>query len=109
MGISLPTIRAAIASLNDKAFLSNSKTFNKESRDYVFETLQSAGHTPVPSYTSFMIFPIEMGGKRFIDEMLSHQVGIRAFEFFDKSWCRVSMGTMDEMKTFTSALTKVLS
>ena len=30
------------------------------------------------------------------------------FEIMGKNWCRVSMGTMDEMKIFTAALEKVL-
>jgi histidinol-phosphate aminotransferase len=29
---------------------------------------------------------------------------IRTFDINDKPWCRVSMGTMDEMKLFVKAL-----
>ena len=55
-----------------------------------------------------MIFPIEMEGKAFLDKMTAEKVGVRAFQFFDKKWCRVSMGTLDEMKLFTQALAKVM-
>ena len=34
----------------------------------------------------------------FLEEMYSQGVGVRFFEVFGKSYCRVSMGTMDEMK-----------
>ncbi|MEL6483326.1 MAG: histidinol phosphate aminotransferase, partial [Bacteroidota bacterium] len=62
----------------------------------------------VPSHTSFIIFPIALGGKEFLEKMTDLKVGVRAFQFMDQDWCRVSMGTMDEMKLFGDALTKVL-
>ena len=55
-----------------------------------------------------MIFPIEMDGKSFLSKMTEQKVGVRAFEFMGKKWCRVSMGTQDEMNLFTEAISKVL-
>ena len=108
MGISHPAVSAAKASLADFAFLQKSKMLNTEAREYTFSTLKSAGFDPVTSHTSFMIFPIEMEGKAFLDQMYEQQVAVRSFQFFDKTWCRVSMGTMNEMKTFTETIQKVL-
>ena len=108
MGISYPSIHAAIASLEDKDFINKCRSLNSEVRDYVYTSLKEMGQKPVTSYTSFMIFPIEMEGESFLNEMTSLGVGVRAFNFMDKNWCRVSMGTMDEMKLFTSAVSKVL-
>jgi histidinol-phosphate aminotransferase len=108
MGISYPSIYAAMASMDDKDFLYKSRTMNAEVKKYVFESLIEMGHEPVPSYTSFMIFPIEMDGKPFLKKMSDLGVGVRAFEFMEKNWCRVSMGTMNEMKIFVDALRKVL-
>lgn len=108
MGISYPSIYAAMASMDDKDFLYKSRTMNTEVKNYVFESLVEMGHEPVPSYTSFMIFPIEMEGKPFLKKMTDLGVGVRAFEFMEKNWCRVSMGTMNEMKIFVDALRKVL-
>ena len=34
-------------------------------------------------------------------------VGIRVFKIDDKPWCRVSMGTMDEMHQFVETFKKV--
>lgn len=108
MGISFTSIFAALASMDDIEFQKKSRDLNTASRKYVFEALKEMGHKPVESYTSFMIFPIEMEGKAFLEKMTAEKVGVRAFEFMDKTWCRVSMGTMDEMKLFTAALDKVL-
>ncbi len=108
MGISYPSVHAALASMDDADFLAKSRILNTASRDYTFNTLVELGHKPVPSHTSFMIFPIEMEGKQFLDKMYDLKVAVRSFQFMDKTWCRVSMGTMDEMKLFTSTLSKVL-
>ncbi|MEP1982170.1 MAG: histidinol-phosphate transaminase, partial [Maribacter dokdonensis] len=108
MGISLPSVYAAMASMDDVAFKDKSRKLNKECRDYVYENLDRLGFEYVPSSTSFIIFPIQMDGKPFLEKMTAEGVGVRAFEIYGKNWCRVSMGTMDEMKLFTTALEKVL-
>ena len=108
MGISYPSVFASIAAMDDVEFLDSSRTLNAEARTYTFDSLKAMGFEPVPSYTSFMIFPIEMEGKAFLSKMTEQKVGVRAFEFMGKKWCRVSMGTLDEMKLFTAAISKVL-
>ncbi len=108
MGISYPTIIAASASMDDKSFQTRSRELNAVARDYVCTTLDSIGITYVKSSTSFVLFPIEMEGKIFLEKMTDLEVGVRAFEIYNKNWCRVSMGTMNEMKLFTQALQKVV-
>jgi len=108
MGIAYTSIFAASASMDDVAFQGKSRKLNAECRDYTTNSLKSMGFEPIPSYTSFIIFPIEMEGKAFLEKMTEQKVGVRAFEIAGKNWCRVSMGTMDEMKLFTAALQKVL-
>ena len=108
MGISYTSIFAASASMDDVAFQDKSRKLNAECREYTTDALKSMGFDPIPSYTSFIIFPIEMEGKAFLEKMTAQKVGVRAFEINGKNWCRVSMGTMDEMKLFTAALKKVL-
>ena len=97
-----------MASMDDVAFKNKSRTLNKECREYVYANLKRMGFDYVPSSTSFILFPIEMEGKPFLEKMTALGVGVRAFEIYNKNWCRVSMGTMDEMKLFTAALEKVL-
>ena len=108
MGISYPSVYAAMAAMDDDEFLGTSRTLNAEARTYTFNSLKAMGFEPVPSHASFMIFPIEMDGKDFLSQMTELKVGVRAFEFLGKKWCRVSMGTLDEMKLFTDAISKVL-
>ncbi len=109
MGIAQTSIAAALASMDDTDFLTMTREKNTAVRDYVTKSVVEMGYKPVPSSTSFLIFPIAMDGKTFLKNMYEKQVGVRAFEFMDKNWCRVSMGTMDEAKLFTETLRVVLS
>lgn len=109
MGISYTSIFAAMASMDDIEFQESSRIKNAAAREYVYKSLSKLGYDYVPSSTSFIIFPIEMDGKLFLEKMTDKKVGVRAFEFMGKNWCRVSMGTMEEMKIFTAALTDVLA
>ncbi|MEM8567025.1 MAG: histidinol-phosphate transaminase [Bacteroidota bacterium] len=109
MGISYPSVMAASASLNDVDFQQKSQKLNSEARAYLYKSLDSLGFEYLKSHTSFVLFPIEMEGKSFLKKMQSQHVAVRAFEINDRNWCRVSMGTLDEMKLFIEALSSVLS
>jgi histidinol-phosphate aminotransferase len=108
MGLSITSIRGAIASMQDTTFHLNASKWTKESREFTQDQLKSMGFTYVPSYTSFILFPIQMEGEPFLKKMTDEGIGVRAFDVFGKPYCRVSMGTMPEMKLFTAALKKVL-
>ncbi|MEQ9298047.1 MAG: histidinol-phosphate transaminase [Cyclobacteriaceae bacterium] len=109
MGITYPSIMAAMASLDDVDFQTKSRKLNAEARAYVCDELDKMGFDYIPSSTSFVLFPIEMEGKAFLEKMRQQQVAVRAFDIMDRNWCRVSMGTMEEMKLFVGALGTVLS
>lgn len=109
MGITYPSIMAATKSLEDVEFQKKSRRLNSEARTYVCTELEKMGFEYIPSVTSFVLFPIEMEGKEFLKKMRKKEVAVRAFEIMNKNWCRVSIGTLDEMKLFTSALGSVLS
>ncbi|WP_245189658.1 pyridoxal phosphate-dependent aminotransferase [Lunatimonas salinarum] len=104
MGLCVTSLKGAIASMQDEQFLTNCRKWNKESKEFTLDKVVSMGFSPIPSHTSFMIFPIEHEGKAFAKKMLDQGVGIRVYSMYDSSWCRVSMGTMDEMKLFVDAL-----
>ncbi|MEO1053245.1 MAG: histidinol-phosphate transaminase [Bacteroidota bacterium] len=109
MGISYPSVMAALASMDDVEFQKKSRERNTEAREYVFTQLKARGFDYVPSVTSFVLFPIDMEGEAFLKKMTDQQVAVRSFNIYDRNWCRVSMGTMDEMKLFVDALDTVLS
>ncbi|MCR8667666.1 histidinol-phosphate aminotransferase family protein [Aestuariibaculum sp. M13] len=109
MGITGPSIMAATTSLKGSEFLEMTKTKIAEARSYTKAYLERKGFNYMPSQTNFMIFEIDMDGKEFLEKIYSKQVGVRAFTFWGKNWCRVSMGTMDEMKLFTNAMDEIFA
>jgi histidinol-phosphate aminotransferase len=72
-------------------------------KEFLYKTLKDNGYDYLPSQTNFVLFPIKMDGKRFVEEMSKRGVSIRNWEFEGKQWCWVSMGTMDQMKLFADA------
>ncbi|WP_291785618.1 histidinol-phosphate transaminase [Cecembia sp.] len=107
MGLCVTSLKGAIASMKDQEFLKNCRTLNAASREFVSREITSLGYDIIPSYTSFMIFPIAMDGPKFLKAMNEKGVGIRVFNIHDKPWCRVSMGTMEEMEIFVDSFKTV--
>ncbi|WP_194774537.1 pyridoxal phosphate-dependent aminotransferase [Pararhodonellum marinum] len=104
MGLCVTSLKGAIASYQDEAFVANCREWNRTSRAYTSEQLHALGFQEIPSHTSFMIFPIQTAGKAFAQTMMDQGVGIRVYEIDDQDWCRVSMGTLKEMQYFIEAL-----
>jgi histidinol-phosphate aminotransferase len=104
MGLCITSLKGAIASFQDEAFLTECRKLNAESRDFTSQSIKSLGYAEIPSHTSFMIFPIRSEAKTFAQSMINQGVGIRMYAIDEKPWCRVSMGTMEEMNYFIEAL-----
>jgi histidinol-phosphate aminotransferase len=108
MTVSNTTLAAAQAALSDKEFNEDCRVKNAQARLYTINHLKERGFDIKSSATSFAFFPIEMEGQAFLGGMRNEGVGVRVWDYKGRQWCRVSIGTMDEMKLFTSAIDKVL-
>ena len=73
------------------------------SKEYLYKQLKGEGYEYIPSQTNFVMFPLKMEGKRFVDEMMKRGVGLRDWKLAGKDWCRISIGRMDEMEAFAEA------
>jgi histidinol-phosphate aminotransferase len=104
MGIAYTSIFAANASMDDVAFQQMTIERNNKVKKYCCEHLEKMGYQYIPSHTNFVLFPIAIPGKKFLESMTAKGVGVRAFVVKGKPWCRVSMGTMEEMELFVSTL-----
>ncbi len=109
MGLCITSLKAAMASMEDVAFQANTRNWTAEAREYVYAELSKMGFDYIPSHTSFILFPIEMEGEQFLEKMFAERIGVRAFQIYDKPYCRVSMGTEEELGMFVAALKKVLT
>ncbi len=108
MGITGPSIAAATANLDNEEFLSDCRERFFDTRTYFKNYLTKRGISHMPSQTNFIIFPLEMAGDEFLQQVYDRNMAVRAFQFWGKDWCRVSMGTMEEMQLFTEALDEIL-
>jgi histidinol-phosphate aminotransferase len=109
MGISVTSLEGALASLKDVAFQEFTRTNNIKNRAYVFGELEKAGMNPIPSYTSFVLFPLQITTKDFLSKMFEKGVGVRGYDIHGKPYGRVSIGTMDELKLFAKTLQGIVS
>jgi histidinol-phosphate aminotransferase len=109
MGISITSLEGAMASLKDIEFQEYTRVNNKKNREYVFSELKKAGMDPIPSFTNFILFPIQIPVKDLMDKMMQRGVGIRGYEIHGKPYARVSMGTMDELKLFVKSFNEIIS
>ncbi|MEO9571147.1 MAG: histidinol-phosphate transaminase [Polaribacter sp.] len=109
MGITGPSIAAAATSLNNQDFLDSCKTKIADARAYTMKYLNKKNFSYLPSETNFIIFEIPMEVKEFLKQIYAKNVAVKSFKFWDKNWCRVSIGTMDEMKLFTKAMTEIFA
>ncbi|SIS71699.1 pyridoxal phosphate-dependent aminotransferase [Belliella pelovolcani] len=107
MGLCSTSLKGALASFKDEAFLHECKSLNSSCRKYLVEEIASLGYEVIPSYTSFVLFPIAMNGQAFMKGMYEEGVSIRVFSIEDQPYCRVSIGTMEEMEYFVEVFKKV--
>lgn len=108
MGLTGPSIAAASANMDNSEFLSDCRDKLLTARSYFENYLEKRNIDYMPSQTNFVIFPLEMAGDTFLDKVYEREMAVRAFQFWDRDWCRVSMGKMEEMEIFTQALDEIL-
>jgi len=82
---------------------------NREAKQEIYRTLDSLGLEYVKSHTNFIFFKTGRPIRGLIADMTKEGVKIgRPFPPF-LNWCRISTGTMDEVKMFGNALKKVMT
>ena len=101
--LSQPAVAAALACMDDKNFASMCRDRNATARGILERYLEKRGLTYGRSYTNFLFFQAPAEGKHILSVMKDKGYLIRIWDFGGKEWCRVSIGTEQEMKGFVSA------
>jgi histidinol-phosphate aminotransferase len=82
---------------------------NNEARAYTMKWFADRGFKPTDSQTNFLFVNVKRPAKEFRDACRAQGVLVaRDFPPFEKTHCRISIGTMDEMKKATEVFGKVL-
>lgn len=104
-------VAAAIASLKDPQHIKEEAARNKAVRDFTVKALADLGYTSADSQTNFIFTNIgkTMTAAAFRDACAAKGVMVgRDFPPLEKTWARISLGTMEEMQKATDVFRSVL-
>jgi len=105
LAVSVLSLNAAMASLNDEPHKLMSKQKNEAARKYTMDEMKKAGIQFIPSYTNFIFYPVKSyPGEYSADIFEKHKIIMRSNKYGDGQWARVSVGTIDEMKQFIKVI-----
>ena len=107
-GVSSLSMGAALASLRDGNFAQDARQKTREAMDFATGNLKTLGLEYIPSVASFVMFDTSGFKGDMADALEKRGVQVRNWEMKRKRWCRVSMGTMEEMEIFADRLKAVL-
>lgn len=92
---------SALASIKDEAHRKESKIKNAAAREYAINELKKMKYDVADSHTNFLYFKLKNFTGDFAKEMLdNHNILLRSYSSENGNFCRVSLGTMAEMKQF---------
>ena len=103
-------MQAGLAAIQqDAAFIAAERARNKAVRDFTMTWFADRGMKPTDSQANFMFVNIGRPAKDFRDACKAKGVLVaRDFPPFEKTHCRISYGTMDEMKKAVAVFGEVL-
>jgi histidinol-phosphate aminotransferase len=108
ISVSQTAIAAAKASLGDEDFMKMTREKNTVARKVLTDYLNSKKIFYSKSVTNVLLFPAPMDGKTILAKLEEKGYLIRVWDYQEKEWCRVSIGTVDEMKGFIKAFDEVI-
>lgn len=109
IALSQTAIAAAKASLGDEDFMSMTREKNAVARKVLTDYLDSKKIFCGKSVANVLLFPAPKDGKTILSRLDEKGFLIRIWEYQQKEWCRVSIGTSDEMKSFVKAFDEVIA
>ena len=107
-GVSVVSAAAAMASLDDKNFVEQCKNNAAKARELCYTSFKQFNLEHIPSQTNFILFNISSIKKDFVKEMEAQHIYVQFRPHFGGRWCRVSMGTVEEMQQFCTALKTIV-
>ncbi len=101
---------AALAALNDDEFLKLSIENNRLGKLYLYEAFSDLGLEYIPTHSNFVMVNLKRDSQQIFNALLHEGIIVRpGIPFGMPYWIRLTIGTMEENKSFIQALKKVLS
>jgi histidinol-phosphate aminotransferase len=102
--ISVASTAAALASLKDEKFVSDTYSLNQKAKQFTTEQLEKLNLVCIPSYSNFIYFSLTNYKKDFFEQLKTNNIiGTKIYEEQGK-WTRITVGTMQEMQKFIKAI-----
>jgi histidinol-phosphate aminotransferase len=105
--VSMTSAAAAIAAISDQAFVKDCREKNRQAKEMCYKTFKELSLQYIPSHANFILFNIDKISAAFTQKMQAQNIFVQYREHFGGKWCRLSMGTLEEMQTFSSALKSI--
>ncbi|MEZ5316190.1 MAG: aminotransferase class I/II-fold pyridoxal phosphate-dependent enzyme [Vicinamibacterales bacterium] len=103
------TIAAGVASLQDEAGVARERDRNTAAKKFTLDFFQSAGYSATDSQTNFIFVKLGRPAKAFRDACQKQGILVgRDFPPMEKTHCRISIGTMEEMEKAVDVFKSVL-
>jgi histidinol-phosphate aminotransferase len=107
--VSHTAIAAAQASYGDEEFMKMIRGKNFKAREVLTSYLDKKKITYGKTVANFVFFPAPKDGKTILTKMEEKGYLMRIWDYKDMEWCRVSVGTSNEMAGFVKAFDEVIS
>ncbi len=102
-------LAAAKASLGDDDFMKLTRDKNAIARNVLTDYLDKKKIFYGKSQTNVVLFPAPKDGKIILAKLDEKGFLIRVWDYQQKEWCRVSIGTAEEMKAFVKVFDEVIA
>jgi histidinol-phosphate aminotransferase len=107
--VSTPAQAAALAALDDDAFLEKSRALVREELPRLYERLLEMGLEALPTQANFFLIRMPVDAKVIYQAMLREGVIVRAMNAYGlPDYIRINVGTPEENGRFLRTLNKVL-
>ncbi|MGH9349186.1 MAG: pyridoxal phosphate-dependent aminotransferase [Vicinamibacterales bacterium] len=107
--VSVPGIAAGITSLGNQAHIDRESARNTEVRAFTARAFDRMGFKATDSHANFLFIDLRRPTKPFRDACAQEGVLVgRDFPPYEKTHCRISIGTMEEMQRAVEVFRKVL-
>jgi histidinol-phosphate aminotransferase len=108
-GVGTLTLGAAITSLGNRAHIDAERTRNAEVKAFTVKAFADMGISGSDSQTNFIFMDIKRPAAGFRDACRANGVLVgRDFPPYEKTHCRISIGTMAEMQKAVDVFKRVL-
>ena len=107
--INLPAIAAATVALNNQPHIDQERKRNTDVKAFTMKAFEQMGFRATDSQTNFIFVNLNRPAKPFRDACAQQGVRVgRDFPPYEKTHCRISIGTMAEMQKAVDVFKKVL-